>query len=347
MSLSGAQLDQLHQALLTAFTEPELRRLVRFELNEDLDQIAGGSDLSDRAYNLATWTDREGRVPDLIAGALRRKPRNADLTALAAATANWDMTATTATSTPLPAQSAPARTHRALRTWLLGGLAVLLLLLLVISLNAQYQPLACAAFKAEDQQVVIKAAHYHALEAGREHSIGWLIRSGVDIAWQETMSGTMQALPNVDDRNTISETNGPAMIYAIDFLPSQNYPKTYNVFVRGYGVKDGQDDEGNADSIHIGLDGRAVTTDVAGGFALLDDTNTPAWMSYNGHGQLTTVEVPSAGIHRLYIWMRENGVVVDKLWLSAAEKGVTVENGDVSLDPPESGCRARWQTWFD
>ena len=73
---------KLHAALLSAFDEPGLRQLCRFELNVDLDQVAGGQDLRDRVYNLVMWATRTDRVADLIAGARRQNPTNVELSAL-------------------------------------------------------------------------------------------------------------------------------------------------------------------------------------------------------------------------------------------------------------------------
>ena len=41
MELSGQRLKDIQTAFLDAYTIEELRRMVRFELNENLDRIAG------------------------------------------------------------------------------------------------------------------------------------------------------------------------------------------------------------------------------------------------------------------------------------------------------------------
>ena len=71
--------SRLSQILLGAFDEQELREVVKFELNEDLDAIAGGADLNERVFNLVTWAERTNRLSDLLAGAQRRNPTNIDL----------------------------------------------------------------------------------------------------------------------------------------------------------------------------------------------------------------------------------------------------------------------------
>jgi formylglycine-generating enzyme required for sulfatase activity len=91
MPLTGPQHRQIQDALLAAFDEAGLRRLVRFELDEDLDQVTPPGDMTQRAYNLVAWADKQGCIPALIAGALKQNPGNADLQALAAAAASWHL----------------------------------------------------------------------------------------------------------------------------------------------------------------------------------------------------------------------------------------------------------------
>ena len=79
MPLTGPQHQQIQDALLSAFDAASLRQLVKFELDEDLDQITPPGDLTQRAYHLVAWADQQGRVPALIAGARKQNPGNADL----------------------------------------------------------------------------------------------------------------------------------------------------------------------------------------------------------------------------------------------------------------------------
>lgn len=86
MTLAGSQIAQLLEALLAAYPRrDDLRMLVRVELNENLDAIAGGDTLRAVAFSLIEWAQRTGRTAELIAGARRNNPGNAALQALAAA----------------------------------------------------------------------------------------------------------------------------------------------------------------------------------------------------------------------------------------------------------------------
>ncbi|MDJ0708456.1 MAG: effector-associated domain EAD1-containing protein [Leptolyngbyaceae cyanobacterium MO_188.B28] len=74
MLLDGCQRKRLHEALINAFPRPDLTQLVSFEMNEDLDKIAGTGILSEVTFNLIRWCESKGRVKELIRGAYDRMP---------------------------------------------------------------------------------------------------------------------------------------------------------------------------------------------------------------------------------------------------------------------------------
>lgn len=74
--LAGAQVQLLHAALVDAFDTTSLKLMVRTELDEDLDVIAGGSNRAEVAYNLIRWAERNNRLADLIRGSCTRNPGN-------------------------------------------------------------------------------------------------------------------------------------------------------------------------------------------------------------------------------------------------------------------------------
>ena len=84
MSLTGPQAKQIQDVLLAAFDRAELAQMVQFQLGEILDQIAGGTDLTEIVFNLVQWADRNGRLLNLIDGALAANPDNPQLQELAA-----------------------------------------------------------------------------------------------------------------------------------------------------------------------------------------------------------------------------------------------------------------------
>lgn len=83
-ALTPDQRRQLKQALLAAFPSvPALEQMVRFQLDESLAEIAGGSNLDEIVFRLMEWAEAQGRLPDLTEGARRHNPRNPQLRAFA------------------------------------------------------------------------------------------------------------------------------------------------------------------------------------------------------------------------------------------------------------------------
>lgn len=100
-------------------------------------------------------------------------------------------------------------------------------------------------------------------------------------------------------------TGSPAMHYPIRF----DSAGTYTVWVRGWGDTVGN--EGKSDSVHVGINGTLSTAKAI--------ENFPAgwhWSSQTRGGGTATLTVPSAGLHTVTIWMREDGLSLDKLVLS-------------------------------
>ncbi len=100
MALSGQQLKQIQDALLAAYDQASLRQMVRLYLDVSLEQIAGGENLRDIAFNLAQWADRNNRVLPLIAGACQDNPENQELQALQATAQTWRLEPAAAGSSP-------------------------------------------------------------------------------------------------------------------------------------------------------------------------------------------------------------------------------------------------------
>jgi hypothetical protein len=69
--------------------------------------------------------------------------------------------------------------------------------------------------------------------------------------------------------------------------------------VRGHGPNSG------ADSVHLGLNGKAQTSG--------EKVSIPRTKGYAWGGGSRSVNVPSAGVHTLNLWMHESGAVVDRM----------------------------------
>jgi hypothetical protein len=84
MPLTGDQARQLHDAILSAFSRSDLEQLIRHELNEGLDAIAGSGPLSEVVFELILWADQRGRTEELIRAVQRARPVNPEIQSAAA-----------------------------------------------------------------------------------------------------------------------------------------------------------------------------------------------------------------------------------------------------------------------
>ena len=123
----------------------------------------------------------------------------------------------------------------------------------------------------------------------------------------------ISALP--DSKVKVGDTtNGPRIGYNISF----DSPGTYHVWVRMSAPS------GSSDSIHVGLNGLPVTFG-ASGLGIWDPNVGDEWTWKDTIGSRVTIEVTSPGTHQFYIWMREDGVRVDSIFLTQ----------DSNVDPEE------------
>ena len=86
MKLNKSQRKEINAALADAFDYAELDRMVSLELDEALEQIAVGKNLSQIIHELIRWAERRGRLDELVAAAYRSNPQNPRVAALYA---NW------------------------------------------------------------------------------------------------------------------------------------------------------------------------------------------------------------------------------------------------------------------
>ncbi|KST67302.1 toll/interleukin-1 receptor domain-containing protein [Mastigocoleus testarum] len=85
MILSGEQRQKLRDALISAFpSKASLEQMLAFQLNKNLDVIAGGTNLKEVVFNLIKTADAEGWVEKLIYAAREENPGNQSLKDLAA-----------------------------------------------------------------------------------------------------------------------------------------------------------------------------------------------------------------------------------------------------------------------
>ena len=84
MPLTGKHFRRIQDALLEAYDDFALKQMVRFELDDSLDRIAGQGNLEQRVFGLIDWADRAGRVDELVQAACRHNDSSPALKALLA-----------------------------------------------------------------------------------------------------------------------------------------------------------------------------------------------------------------------------------------------------------------------
>ncbi len=124
-------------------------------------------------------------------------------------------------------------------------------------------------------------------------------------AWEENspagFSGTaaMIANPNNGTNNdTGFVSNSPMMEYQVTFVKTG----THYIWVRGLGSSTSDN------SVHVGLDGQAISTSDR-----IELTSSLDWTEDTRDGAVATVEVDFPGLHTVNVWMREDGSVIDKI----------------------------------
>ena len=78
--LSGKDKKILDKALLSAFPNyAALKRMVMFQLNENLEKIVSEGRLDNVVFDLLSWAEKEGKLRQLIEGAYKINPSNQEL----------------------------------------------------------------------------------------------------------------------------------------------------------------------------------------------------------------------------------------------------------------------------
>src|SRR6185369_2221897 len=97
--------------------------------------------------------------------------------------------------------------------------------------------------------------------------------------------------------------NSPRLNFSVNFIATG----THYVWIRGWAPVGGTDD-----SVHVGLDGAEVAT---------ADRLTGWGGAYSWHKNTmdnvdATLNIATAGVHTINVWMREDGFVCDKILIT-------------------------------
>ena len=84
MSIPGHLYQELHAALLAAFTRDELSQFVRTRLDANFEALTADKNLAAQVDEVLRWAERAGRLRDLAEYAAAERPRNAALQAILA-----------------------------------------------------------------------------------------------------------------------------------------------------------------------------------------------------------------------------------------------------------------------
>ena len=127
-------------------------------------------------------------------------------------------------------------------------------------------------------------------------------------------SRALRALPDDGDViNTGYAGTSPQLNFVVNFVQTG----THYVWIRGYGP------DGSADSVHVGLDGAEVATATRIG-SFPTGYN---WLNGTMDATIATINVATAGVHVVNVWMREDGFVFDKIVLTTNAGYTPTGNG--------------------
>src|SRR6266850_5900063 len=79
MASQGIQLRMLRDALCSAFNPQTLEEMLRFELDQRLDQLAPRGDIKEVAFWVIDKAEREGWLDRLVTAAAHSNPGNREL----------------------------------------------------------------------------------------------------------------------------------------------------------------------------------------------------------------------------------------------------------------------------
>ncbi|MBX2825832.1 MAG: hypothetical protein KTR33_13960 [Gammaproteobacteria bacterium] len=147
--------------------------------------------------------------------------------------------------------------------------------------------------------VVVEAEAYSSSTKTSSHS--WVVTSA-------TGASDGKAMVTTPDNGSLKKTSSgsPVLSYALQFPAAGKY----FVWVRGSGDTNSKG-EGRSDSLHVGLNGKLST---AG--AIQNFPTAWTWSNQRRAGGAAYIVVPSKGQHIVNVWMREDGLIVDKLVLT-------------------------------
>ena len=174
--------------------------------------------------------------------------------------------------------------------------------------------LAAGPYQFDGGRLTVEAEHFDDATTAGGHM--WSqVSGGGDVGPSMQAQPDTQALIDGDFAR-----NSPRLSYLFD----ASVGGTYYVWVRGRAVAG---DEGNSDSLHVGIGGQTATSDRITGFG-----STFGWSNATMDGPRATVQVPVGDTYALSAYMREDGFTLDRILLTNDPNYVPTGAG-----PAESG----------
>ncbi|MEA3226403.1 MAG: hypothetical protein U9Q07_10680, partial [Planctomycetota bacterium] len=189
-------------------------------------------------------------------------------------------------------------------------LACLLLVLGLIAGSASAQPL--NQDPGPDGIVSVEAENYDNKTKGQSGSE--YVESGPTGGFTGVL-GMIVADGSEGTNNTNYAAESPSLEFKVNFVKTG----THYVWILAWGP------DGGGDSCHAGLNGEEIdTSDRMSGW-----NNQYDWSGSTMDSPASSFEVPSVGVHTVNVWMREDGLLIDKIVLTT--------NPDFSLSGIEPG----------
>jgi len=167
--------------------------------------------------------------------------------------------------------------------------------------------------------VVIEAEHFTTNTTRASHT--WTASADTAASGGQVM----RCLPNNGANiNTGYTTGSPELDFPIQFTTTG----TYQVWLRGSAAT--ADD----DSAHVGIDGQGpASSDRISTFG-----TSLGWSKATMDGPVATIVISTPGVHTLNLWMREDGLSVDRLLLTTNASFTPSGAGPVESSRGTSGC---------
>ncbi|MBD3346866.1 MAG: hypothetical protein GF401_17565 [Chitinivibrionales bacterium] len=174
-----------------------------------------------------------------------------------------------------------------------------------------------AFMQSSDHQGIVCFETEHYFEKGAAGGHAW----EHDLTIGSSGGSAMRALPSNGTRiNTDYASTSPSMNYTVDFV----HTGTHYIWTRGLGDSDS---DGDNDSYHAGLSGQ----ETGSSDRITHFNSSWTWTRTTMDTPPASFNVPSQGIHTFNAWMREDGLIIDKIVITIDETYTPTGEG-----PPES-----------